>query len=58
MFRFSGTHTYAILEISQAAYDEIKAKIAEVEQEDRVHQHSDREVIDMIGIAVSVEKPK
>lgn len=53
----SYTHTYVILDVSNAAYDEIKRKL---EAADYSHAfHEDREygiVIDMHGIALA--KPK
>jgi hypothetical protein len=48
------THTYAVLEISAAAFAEIKEKLERAGYEDQFHQ--DREhgiVIDMHGIAVA-----
>lgn len=42
-------HTYAILEISQTAYDEIRSKLAAAGYE---HAFHDGGVIDMHGIAV------
>ena len=53
----NSTHTYAILKISQAAYDEIKTKLAAAGYSDQFHdkEKSGRTfpVIDMHGIAVS-----
>jgi uncharacterized lipoprotein YehR (DUF1307 family) len=46
------THTYAILEISQAAFDEIKAKLEAVGYQDQFHDEGEHLVIDMHGIAV------
>lgn len=53
----SYTHTYVILEVSSATYDEIKAKL---EAADYHHAfHEDREygiVVDMHGIALAKTK--
>lgn len=49
------THTYAILEISRTAFEEIKAKLVEAEYWHSLHSDS---VIDMHGIAVSPEPEK
>lgn len=51
------THTYAILEVSQAAYDEIKAKLKAVEYQHAFHEDDEYNVvIDMHGIALTKEK--
>lgn len=53
----SYTHTYVILEVSQAAYDEIKSKLEAAEYQHAFHE--DREhgvVIDMHGIALAKTK--
>ncbi|MDQ3562701.1 MAG: hypothetical protein M3436_00700 [Pseudomonadota bacterium] len=42
------THTYAVLEVSQATYDEIKAKLIEAGYNHAFHAH----LIDMHGIAL------
>lgn len=47
------THTYALLEISQAAYDEIRQKLREAGYQ---HAFGDDGEIDMHGIAVIPEK--
>lgn len=47
------TYTYAILEISAAAYQEIKQKLTDVGYEHAFHD----DVIDMHGIAVQAEPP-
>jgi hypothetical protein len=49
------THTYAILEISRAAYDEIRAKLEAASYQHTFIQKQSREVIDMHGIAVAIE---
>lgn len=46
------THTYAVLEISNAAYDEIRAKL---EAAGYQHAFMDDGEIDMHGIAVKAE---
>lgn len=45
------THTYAILEVSEAAYDEIKAKLTDANCIHAFHGFHD-DVIDMHGIAL------
>jgi hypothetical protein len=48
-----GTHTYAILKLSRAAYDEIAEKLRAAS-----YDHAfDGELIDMHGLAVSPEDP-
>lgn len=49
------THTYAILEISQAAYEEIKAKLEAAGYQHAFHDNDGEIVIDMHGIAVKGE---
>ena len=46
------THTYAILQVSRAAYDEIQQRLQEAGCYDRVPQGDEGELIDMQGIAV------
>jgi hypothetical protein len=46
------TYTYALLEISQAAYDEIKAKLESAGYSDQFHEDDGQIAIDMHGIAV------
>jgi len=47
------SYTYALLEISRAAYDEIKAKLEAAEYQDQFHQQDDgRVALDMHGIAL------
>ena len=52
------TYTYAILEVSKEAYDEIRAKLEKAGYQQAFHQSptEDQEVIDMHGIALAVEK--
>lgn len=54
------TYTYAILEISQAAYDEIRTKLAEAGYDQAFHTHEGdfTEVIDMHGIGLSTADRK
>ena len=47
------THTYAILELSAAAYSEIRAKLAAAGYSDQFHD----DVIDLQGLAVTAETP-
>lgn len=46
------THTYAVLEISQAAFDEIKAKLEAADYQDQFHRDGKYLLIDMHGIAI------
>ncbi len=50
------THTYAILEVSAAAYEEIKKLLTDAGYEDTFHEHDGRTVIDMHGIALARNK--
>jgi hypothetical protein len=51
------TYTYAILEVSSAAYREIKQKLEAAGYEDQIIDDlgGDRGVIDMHGIAIAEE---
>jgi hypothetical protein len=49
------THTYAILEVSQAAYDEIRMKLKAADYDHCFHEQDGRIVIDMHGIALAEE---
>lgn len=50
------THTYAILEISAAAYEEIRAKLEQAGYQHAFHPKADgRIAIDMYGIAVATD---
>lgn len=59
MPRLRTTHTYAILEISQAAYDEIRGALKAAGYEHTFHEYTDKdggyEVIDMQGIGIKKE---
>lgn len=46
------THTYAVLEVSDAAYQEIRRKLEAAGYQQAFHGKSDEEVIDMHGIAL------
>jgi hypothetical protein len=46
------THTYAILDVSPAAYAEIRAKLELVQYQHCFHKDGKDEVIDMHGIAL------
>jgi len=50
------TYTYAILEISKAAYDEIKNKLEVAGYSDQFHKNDGQIVINMHGIALAQEK--
>lgn len=54
------TYTYAILEVSHAAYQEIKDKLAAAGYSDQFHDDGDEDgvVIDMHGIALKDEGEK
>jgi hypothetical protein len=47
------THTYAVMEISQSAFDEIKQKLEAAGYQHAIHDDDDKLLIDMHGIAVS-----
>ena len=49
------TRTVVLLELSQAAYDEIKAKVIAADQADRIMSDG---AVDMYEIAVCVERKK
>ena len=49
------TYTYAILEVSAAAYQEIRKKLAEAGYGDQFHKDDGAECIDMHGIALKSE---
>lgn len=50
------TYTYAVLEVSKAAYDEIRAKLEAAGYQHAFHSDSDHpELIDMNGIALAPE---
>lgn len=49
------TYTYAILEVSRAAYQEIKQKLEAAGYSDQFHDNGGKLVIDMHGIAVAEE---
>lgn len=46
------THTYAILQVSREAFDEIEGKLLEAGYEDQIHEEDGVVVIDMHGIAI------
>lgn len=48
-----GTHTYALLELSPAAYSEIRARLVSAGYEHAIHSDDGRAVIDMHGIGVT-----
>ena len=49
------TYTYAILDVSAAAYDEVRALLVAAGYEDAINDDGEgREVIDMHGIALRV----
>ena len=49
------THTYSILTVSQAVYDEIKAKFLEAGYEHAFHDDPLGMLIDMRGVAIQAE---
>jgi hypothetical protein len=50
------THTFVVLELSPAAYQEIEKKLKAAEYDHCFIKQDDRVVIDMHGIAVATEK--
>lgn len=55
MGRLSATHTYAELEVSAAAYDEIAAKMREAAYD---HVFNEDGTIDMHGIRLTRSEPE
>jgi len=49
------TYTYAILEVSLEAYNEIREKLLKAGYEDQFYREGEEEVIDMHGLALQVE---
>jgi len=56
MGRITHTHTYAVLEVSPAAYREIRALLKAAGYEHAFHLEREGEVIDMHGIALTPAK--
>lgn len=52
MGRLTSTHTYVILELSRAAFDEIKTKMLHAGYHFAFDEQKDKTIIDMHGIAV------
>ena len=52
------SRTYVILNLSQAAWDEIAEKLSAAGYSHAFHQRTDGVVIDMHGLAVQAEKEK
>lgn len=52
------THTFAVLEISAAAYDEIKSKLEAAGYQHTFIEEDEKILIDMHGIALSKEGSK
>lgn len=52
------TYTYAILDVSKAAYTEVRAKLDEAGYQHAFHHDEGHEVIDMHGIALRVKPPE
>lgn len=50
------TYTYAVLEISKRAYAEIRAKLDNAGYQHAFHKDGEREVIDMVGIALKARR--
>lgn len=53
----SATHTYAVLDVSAAAYDEIRRKLEDANYQHAFHPDGGRILIDMHGIAIAKEVP-
>ena len=51
------SHTYAIVPVSQATFDEIKAKLLGAGYEDQLHEDPEGLILDMHGLALQVEEP-
>lgn len=49
------THTFAILDVSAGAFEEIKARLEAVGHKDRIQEHEGRTIIVMQGIAIRCE---
>lgn len=47
------THTYAVLEVSANAFEEIKTKLEAAGYQDQIHIDGDKVLIDMHGLALS-----
>jgi hypothetical protein len=47
------THTYAVLQISDSAYAEIKNALIKAGYSDHLHEDNEKIVIDMHGIALA-----
>jgi hypothetical protein len=47
------THTYAVLEVSDAAHDEIRKLLEDAGYRDQLHEEDGRLLIDMHGIALA-----
>ena len=55
--RHTARHTYAILKVSKALYDEIRQKLAEAGYQDQFYENGvGLECIDMTGIAITPRK--
>lgn len=54
--RVTRTHTHVILELSKAAYDEIKNKLSDAGYQHLFDEDEGRTIIDMHGIAVAEER--
>lgn len=52
------THTYAIAEVSQSAYNEIRAVLVEAGYQHAIHDNLGDEVLDMHGIALRAKAQK
>lgn len=50
------SHTYAILEVSHATYEEIRTKLLDAGYQHALDRDADGEVIDMHGIALQCGK--
>lgn len=50
------THTYAVLQVSVAAYDEIRRLLEDVSYQHAFHRDGERTVIDMHGIAIAKDE--
>jgi len=49
------SHTYAIVEVSEGAFREIRAALVAADYGHAIHHGPDGEVIDMSGLALGIE---
>lgn len=53
------THTYALMDVSKATFDEIKKKLEDAGYQHAIHEtEGEPTALDMHGIALCVEQPE